>query len=428
MREGAVAVIANFRRRMVVRLATTGMVVALAAGVAAYFIGTERLDETLVDEAALEARWLSALVSQNLDSGTVAQTLHEVIDNRATRHRDFFILAELYDTRRQPLGDAFAAGHESAGEQFNRSRHQFPALGGTWYEKTILDGDVYLQVMVPLTAEDGAAAGWFEGIFYLSPETTAALRSDILRIIGLVVLAVLATAGMLYPIITPLQRHLITAAHDLIHANLDTLKVLGNAIAKRDSDTNEHNYRVTIYTVRIAERIGLSADRIRSLIKGAFLHDVGKIAVPDAILLKPGKLDEREMAEMKTHVRHGLDIIGANDWLLDAQEVVGGHHEKFDGGGYPAGLAGDAIPLAARIFAVADVFDALTSVRPYKKAFPLAEAVTILEQGRGRHFDAAVLDAFNALMPHLFEAIAACDNAAIEAMADDLLATYFSFD
>jgi len=141
---------------------------------------------------------------------------------------------------------------------------------------------------------------------------------------------------------------------------------------------------------------------MRSLIKGAFIHDVGKIAIRDSILLKPGRLDADEFAEMKTHVSHGGDIVRQTEWLADAAEVVKYHHEKFDGSGYLTGLGGEDIPVIARIFAIADVFDALTSARPYKQPLSLERSVEILLEGRGTHFDPKLLDAFLAIAASLY--------------------------
>jgi len=173
-----------------------------------------------------------------------------------------------------------------------------------------------------------------------------------------------------------------------------TLQVLGSAIAKRDSDTDAHNYRVTIYSVHLAEASHADSALVRRLIKGAFLHDVGKIGVRDDVLLKPGRLDAQEFETMKTHVTHGMDIIARSEWLQDAGEVIGDHHEKYDGAGYRHGLQGEAIPLTARIFAVADVFDALTSERPYKKPMAVEESLAILRQGAGKHFDPGLVARF----------------------------------
>ncbi len=420
-----IEVLSGFRRRLILRLLAAGVAASLLAGVAAYFIETERLDETLVDQAALEARFLAGSLSKDGDSPANDAKLGAFLQDHATTIRDFFVLAEAYGPDRLTIGEASLPDFAFVQSHFDRSRHRFPAAGDSWYTKAFIDGSLYLMVMVPLAGENGAAAGWFEGIYRLSPESIAAIQMDMIQIIGLVAGAVLLTAGVLYPLMSSLQGHIVAAATDLLRANIDTLKVLGNAIAKRDSDTNAHNFRVTVYAVRIAEALGLDDGAIRSLIKGSFLHDVGKIAVPDAILLKPGKLDAAEFTEMKTHVLHGLDIIAASGWLRDAADVVGSHHEKVDGSGYPRGLARDDVPLAARIFAVADVFDALTSERPYKKPLPLDQTMAILEDGRDRHFDGRILDAFRAIMPAIHDDVARRSDPEVEAVTEELLGRYF---
>jgi HD-GYP domain-containing protein (c-di-GMP phosphodiesterase class II) len=414
-------VLSGFRRRLVLRLLGVGVLASVLAGVAAFFIETERLDETLVDQAALEARTLVG----GGDYWASDHKLRAFLRDHAATSRDFFVLAELYDLDRQPAGEAALPDFAFVENHFDRGGHRFPAPGDAWYTKTIIDGSPFLQVMVPLTGPDGPVLGWFEGIYRLSPQTLQAIRTDVMQIVGLAAAAVLLTAAVLYPLMASLQGHVVAAARDLLRANIDTLKVLGNAIAKRDSDTNSHNFRVTVYAVRIAESMGLGDAAIRSLIKGAFLHDVGKIAVPDAILLKPGKLDEAEFGEMKTHVAHGLDIISASGWLADAADVVGGHHEKVDGSGYPHRLSGRSIPLAARIFAVADVFDALTSERPYKKPMPVDRTLALLEEGRGGHFDGGVLDAFRAIMPQVHREISDSGDRGVEALAETILSRYF---
>lgn len=212
---------------------------------------------------------------------------------------------------------------------------------------------------------------------------------------------------------------------NLQDSHIETLKVLGRAVAKRDSDTDSHNYRVTIISVRIAETCGLEAETIQSLIKGAFLHDVGKIGIRDDILLKPAKLTDGEFDTMKHHVPHGLDIVNRSAWLKDAIEVVGFHHEKFDGSGYGKGLSGKEIPINARIFAIADVFDALTSKRPYKEPFSYNKAMDILEEGRGAHFDPDLLDRFKTISELLFVELAGCDHEELTVSLDNIIQMYF---
>ncbi len=204
---------------------------------------------------------------------------------------------------------------------------------------------------------------------------------------------------------------------NLQKANIELLEVLGSAIAKRDSDTNMHNYRVTSIAIRLAEALGLKKEGIRALIKGSFLHDAGKIGISDNILTKAGRLTEEEFEVMKGHVRHGMDIISNYHWLNDAADVVLYHHEKYDGSGYMAGLKGKDIPFNARIFTIADVFDALTSARPYKKPLPFEETMLTLEESSGTHFDPELLKVFKGIAGTLYiEISAGTDNENKEAL------------
>lgn len=417
--------LSGIRRRLILRLTLVGVLVSLLAGIAAWQIETARIDENLVGQASLEASHLSDQLRAAGPSASADDVLAQFIKSRVSSDRDFFVLVERYDPDKRSLGEASLADYSFVEKYFDRQGHPFPENGGVWFAKNLVRGRVYLQVVVSLTSPSGAPAGWFEGIYRLSPRTLKGVRYDTLRIVILAVMAVLLTASSLYPLMALLQGRIAATARGLMRANVDTMRVLGNAIAKRDSDTNAHNYRVAIYAVRTAEELKLDVSFIRRLIKGAFLHDVGKIGISDAILLKPGKLTTEEFAVMKTHVTHGLDIISGSQWLEEASEVVGGHHEKVDGSGYPAGLKGEEIPLSARIFAVADVFDALTSQRPYKKAFSIEEAIALLEQGRDRHFDGRILDAFLSVMPQVYGELSGHPDAVIEALAERGLRRYF---
>lgn len=171
---------------------------------------------------------------------------------------------------------------------------------------------------------------------------------------------------------------------------------LSLAVEYRDNDTGGHIIRVARYSKMIAEELGMSADLCRAIYVASPLHDVGKVAIPDCVLLKPGRLDETETVMVRTHAAVGERILGgsSSDLIRLAAEIAGHHHERWDGGGYPRGLLGDAIPLCARIVAVADVFDALTTERPYKTAISFEAALAYLEGQRGRHFDPRCLDAF----------------------------------
>ena len=179
-------------------------------------------------------------------------------------------------------------------------------------------------------------------------------------------------------------------------AYLDTIERLGIAAEYKDEDTASHIFRMSNYCAILARGLGLMPDEVQTILRASPMHDVGKIGIPDAILLKPGKLTGEEFDVMKTHAENGCRILeGSDSELLEAGMLIAiSHHEKWDGSGYPKGLAGEEIPLWGRISAVADVFDALTSKRPYKEAFSNEKAYAILKEGRGKHFDPGVLDVF----------------------------------
>lgn len=184
---------------------------------------------------------------------------------------------------------------------------------------------------------------------------------------------------------------------------IDTVNRLGMAAEYRDDDTGRHVLRMSRYSVAVASRLGWSADEQERLQHAAPMHDIGKVGIPDAILSKPDKLSAEEWTVMRQHAVIGARILSgsASEVIRLAETVALTHHEKWNGSGYPVGLAGEAIPQAGRIVAIADVFDALTSRRPYKPAYSVETALHIVEEGRGRHFDPAVVDAFFAEREHI---------------------------
>ena len=174
-----------------------------------------------------------------------------------------------------------------------------------------------------------------------------------------------------------------------------TLKALAHALETRDAETHGHSERVVTFSLRLGRELGLDGQQLKSLEFGSLLHDIGKIGVPDSILRKPAKLTEDEWVKMREHPRHGQQILRGIGFLEGAARVVGQHHEKWDGSGYPLGLRGEEIDLNARIFAVADAFDAMTSDRVYRAGKPYEAAAEELERWAGRQFDPQVVEAFH---------------------------------
>jgi putative nucleotidyltransferase with HDIG domain len=184
-----------------------------------------------------------------------------------------------------------------------------------------------------------------------------------------------------------------------------TVRALSNAVEARDAYTGKHAERVAAYGIEIARALGLPRPDAPEIEFGFLLHDIGKLAIPDAILYKPGPLTEEERALMARHPAVGAEIVAGIEFLADAAKVVRSHHERWDGSGYPDGLIGEQIPLAARVFAVADVLDALTTDRPYRPGSPIDEARAMIVQESGTHFDPQVIDAFNAIDDETFARI-----------------------
>jgi putative nucleotidyltransferase with HDIG domain len=173
-----------------------------------------------------------------------------------------------------------------------------------------------------------------------------------------------------------------------------TIEAMGDALDLRDQETEGHSKRVTAYTIALARALGVGADQLRIIARGAFLHDIGKIATPDSILLKPSRLSPDEMTVMREHCQRGYDMVRKIPFLRDAAEIVYAHQERFDGTGYPRGLRGDQIPLGARIFAIADTLDAMTSDRPYRKGTSFAAARAEIVRCSGTQFDPAIVESF----------------------------------
>jgi putative nucleotidyltransferase with HDIG domain len=197
-------------------------------------------------------------------------------------------------------------------------------------------------------------------------------------------------------------------------AHRETIAALASSLDLREHETALHSKRVQEYAMLLARQLGVKeGDALEGLEMGALLHDVGKIGVPDGILLKKGGLTEEERDVVRRHPELGASLLLRIPFLSWAREIVGSHHEKFDGSGYPKGLKGEQIPTGARIFAVADVFDALTTDRPYKSALPYRSAAESLASGRGTHFDPHVLDTFLGIPFRQWEEIALRNGVAL---------------
>ncbi len=191
-----------------------------------------------------------------------------------------------------------------------------------------------------------------------------------------------------------LFKHLQRSNFEIEHAYDATIEGWSHALDLRDRETEGHTLRVTEMAVDLARLAGLDQESLVHLRRGGLLHDIGKLGVPDNVLLKPGPLTDEEWNVMRMHPQFAHDWLVQIDYLRKSLEIPFCHHEKWDGSGYPRGLKGEAIPLASRIFAYADVWDALTSDRPYRPAWPPDKALEYIRQNSGIHFDPSLLDMF----------------------------------
>ncbi|MBZ9750253.1 HD domain-containing protein [Deinococcus sp. HMF7604] len=260
------------------------------------------------------------------------------------------------------------------------------------------------QTAGPLFYDDTAASSDTAGFPELGVASVAAapVRTRDGRLLGAFLMHTLtphiwrseeaALFTMVSGTIAALSGRLVAEEHAR-QAHEAALRALGLALEARDGETQGHTDRVTSLALRVAARLGWEPERLEALRWGAYLHDIGKIAVPDAILLKPGRLTEAEWVVMRSHVEAGGRFASALTFLPRAAlDVIQDHHERWNGGGYPAGKAGEAISLEGRVFALCDVYDALTSHRPYKRAWTHEEAVAELRAQAGQQFDPALVE------------------------------------
>ena len=399
-------------RILVARLAMMTVAIALLLAVAVYMMEQTRLEQAFVAETRKDLLQLVARTQmiQSERKGNFASAFHQALEeSAAVRQKDE--LGDVVYIRfylpgipgAEEYTDSSLGYHEAVRNHMRALPRPEPGAKQQVSETMKIDGHLLLHAVLPITNIKQDVSLYTQVVYAPSEPVIKSMNKSVLRAALGVIAVVFMTTILLYPVIVRLVNRLTAFSQNLITANLETLSLLGCVIAKRDSSTDEHNYRVTLYAVRIAEKLGMDAGEMRSLVKGAFLHDIGKIAIQDNILRKKDQLTAEEFEIMKTHVNHGLDVVTRSTWLRDAEAVVGGHHEKYDGKGYPQGTSGKDIPLLARIFAVADVFDALTSVRPYKEPMGCEAALEILHHRRNTHFDPEILDVFMGQAKSLYQ-------------------------
>ncbi|NIT13781.1 MAG: HD domain-containing protein, partial [Candidatus Dadabacteria bacterium] len=191
-----------------------------------------------------------------------------------------------------------------------------------------------------------------------------------------------------------LEKRVLEQTNELMELYADTLEGMVLALDLREQETGYHSYRVTEYALHLARLLNLSTDELSIIVKGALLHDIGKIGIPDSILLKTEKLTAQEWEIMKTHPKLGYNILKKINFLEESAKIVLTHHERYDGRGYPNGISGDEIPIGSRIFSVVDALDAITSNRIYRKAVGFEQAIPRIVESSGSQFDPEIIDLF----------------------------------
>lgn len=413
----------NFRRSAFFRIAAVSVGLSVLAAPVAWLVSRENAEAEVVAFAQEESRRVLASANALDLAGPAASA-------QAARAAQLLVgglfeIVEVYGPTGLKLAEQVTpAGHALEPEL---PKHGRPAYTKAFYESLKLSDDRWvMRVMVPLQTDLAPSiTGYFEGVRLIPAWQREQIQSDGLVVALMVCLAALGCGGAIYPVVVHLAGENERRARLVLESHIAMMEALGRAIAKRDSDTGTHNYRVAWIAARLGEALGLQGAEMQSLIAGSFLHDVGKIGIPDAILLKPGRLDDAEMDIMRTHVAQGQEIVHGAGWLEGAADVVASHHEKWNGSGYPHRLAHTAIPLAARIFAVADVYDALSSKRPYKEPLPFEQVMAMLSEGRGTHFDPAVLTCFEGMAPELRDTIDRLDEVGIKRLMATMIERHF---
>lgn len=389
----------HLHRAVLKRILLAWLAVSLLFLGCALVYGIRKLDAFAADMALASVNQAMAPGNDAHPSGPTTQgRLQRLVESRN-------VVLRLYDSQGRLSSQTIRPEPPNAEAILEPALAPLPKDGHPHFRRFEIAQEPYVQWLLPFEGDDVAGAGSIEGVMALDREALAVLKTSI-QVHALTVLGSLAAMALaLYPLMLTMSRRVFRFANELEKTHIEIVAVLGAAVSQRDSETSAHNFRVALYAIRLAEAIDRKHVDMRTLIVGAFLHDVGKIGVRDSILLKPGRLTEEEFALMRFHVEHGVDIISRSRWLRPALRVVKAHHERYDGTGYPSELSGEEIPIEARIFSVVDVFDALTSHRPYKEAASLESALEVVLKHSGTHFDPAVVSAFHPIAPGLYREI-----------------------
>lgn len=414
----------HFAREALKRIVVSSLFISVLAGYVAWTIAVESAEKETVN-LAIEASY-GAVAHFQLPVSNEAEFKQKGLQTTNSLILDWFDIAELYDRSGKKIAESLTqTGHaiESA-----LPHHVTPTDNTASYESLHLkSGEWILRTFVPLETNN-QRWGYLEGVRVVPDWQRNDIRNFSLWVSVIAASSAWLCAIIIYPLILFLNKQNIRYTAAMKTANVDMMFTMGKAITLRDCDTGAHNYRVAWLASELAEESGHDPKAMKALILGSYLHDVGKIAISDSILLKPGKLSESEMEIMKSHVNEGVRMIEGIPWLEDAKPIIESHHEKWDGSGYPNRLSGETIPLNARIFAIADVFDALCAKRPYKEPFSFEKALSIIVEGKGLHFDPTLVEHFHRIAKRLYETICMADEETCRSLMSAKIEQYFFID
>ncbi|PHS31839.1 MAG: phosphohydrolase [Methylophaga sp.] len=361
-------------------------------------------EKNSIERSALEITrtLLSGKIQELTSDNKLKESQNDITNTLSDLSSGFLPVLHLYSKNKSNIISIIDERFESMALDMERVRPKFGADGYSY----ITEKGAYkvVRVQFPITLNSNII-GYIDALHIMSENERDALVKSLAATSLISFISALMSVLILTPLLTKLTIKNFNQTQHLLRTNFETLETLGRTIAKRDSDTGTHNYRVTWVSARLGEEVGLKKEEMTSLITGAFLHDIGKIGIPDEILLKPGKLDENEFSIMKRHVDFGVEIAGDTGFLSKAKDVIEYHHEKWDGTGYPHNISGKQIPLSARIFSIADVFDALRSKRPYKEPFSFEKSMDIIINSSGKHFDPELVNKFTSIVNELEDKI-----------------------
>jgi len=421
-------------RNLILRIGVTALIISVLFGFGAWQYGKKDIGQEILLRAENGFKMLNNQIRDlfdhpnDLKPSAIHRHLEQIMSKRRNVELGLFVWIGIYDLNEKRIAQVSDETYEHIEWVEKLAGHTPGHLrrhNNLKFDIIKLKDIPHVQIISPIRNSLGELSAYGETVFAVSPDTLDRLRKRAINLALLAMFIVVVTTALLYPVIIHLLRRVSSLSERLFEANLEILKVLGSAVAKRDSDTDSHNYRVTIISVKLAETCGISKEDIKRLIKGAFLHDVGKIGIEDDILHKPGRLTTDEFQLMKKHVAYGIDIVNKAEWIKEAVDVVGYHHEKYDGSGYNSGIEGGTVPIIARIFAIADVFDALGSRRPYKEPISYDETMEIIRAGRGNHFDPVYVDAFESISKSIYENYAGREDEGLAEELNSIIKKYF---